>query len=157
MIKQRQLKTLVFFQPASCGVCTYCLIAEWTVYCLLPAVCNHNLATKLSTKTRSHLGRKFAPTDLAKKAKHAIAIDLLLFPGGTFPIIKVLAAASQELSTTNIQIENLYNKLTLGGPKIHEIVWFKPKRHWSLKWAPLASHACPSQSLFAFSEKAQVQ
>ena len=55
-------------------------------------VCNHNLATKLATttKTRSHLGRKFAPTDLAKKVRHAIAIDLLLFPGGTFPIIKVL-------------------------------------------------------------------
>ena len=86
--------------------------------CVLPAacaVCNHNLATKLSTKTRSHLGRKFAPTDLAKKAKHAIAIDLLLFPGGTFPIIKVLAATSQELSTTNIQIENLYNMLTFRG------------------------------------------
>ena len=96
--------------------------------CVLPAacaVCNHNLATKLSTKTRSHLGRKFAPTDLAKKAKHAIAIDLLLFPGGTFPIIKVLAAASQELSTTNIQIENLYNKLTLGGPKALQIVKFQ--------------------------------
>ena len=89
--------------------------------CVLPAacaVCNHNLATKLSTKTRSHLGRKFAPTDLAKKAKHAIAIDLLLFPGGTFPIIKVLAATSQELSTTNIQIENLYNKSTLGDYKL---------------------------------------
>ena len=70
------------------------------------------------------MGRKFAPTDLAKKAKHAIAIDLLLFPGGTFPIIKVLAAASQELSTTNIQIENLYTKLTLGGQKAHEIVNF---------------------------------
>ena len=95
----------------------YILSDSW-VNCVLPAacaVCNHNLATKLSTKTRSHLGRKFAPTDLAKKAKHAIAIDLLLFPGGTFPIIKVLAAASQELSTTNIQIENLYNKLTFRG------------------------------------------
>ena len=41
--------------------------------------------------------------------------DVLVVSKGTFPIIKVLAAASQELSTTNIQIENLYNKLTLGG------------------------------------------
>ena len=62
---------------------------------------------------------------------------LLLFPGGTFPIIKVLAAASQELSTTNIQIENLYNKLTLGGPKAHEIVRFKADCDWGLMIAAL--------------------
>ena len=90
------------------------------------------------------MGRKFAPTDLAKKAKHAIAIDLLLFPGGTFPIIKVLAAASQELSTTNIQIENLYNKLTFRGDFWSMKLWKSKQNIWYLD-----AQRCPMVNLLS--------